>query len=79
MPRPRKCRNVCHFPEILSFVPNGDYTGKPAVILSVDGLPLRIEGGIIAFVMEMLTNAAASAATNSRLTGSMHQRKEIIL
>lgn len=24
------------FPEILSFVPNGDYTGKPAVILSVD-------------------------------------------
>lgn len=36
MPRPRKCRKVCHFPETLEFAPVGAGAEKDAVILTVD-------------------------------------------
>lgn len=36
MPRPRKCRNVCHYPQILSFEPVGSEAKEPAVILKID-------------------------------------------
>lgn len=36
MPRPRKCRKVCHYPETLAFVPIGSGEEKQAVILSID-------------------------------------------
>ena len=36
MPRPRKCRHVCHFPQTLAFIPLGDHDKQDAVILSVD-------------------------------------------
>ena len=36
MPRPRKCRRVCHFPQNLSFLPAEAAQGKPPVILTVD-------------------------------------------
>lgn len=36
MPRPRKCRKVCHFPQNLSLVPTGDVVEREAVILTVD-------------------------------------------
>ena len=36
MPRPRKCRKVCHFPQNLSFVPAEGAEGKTPVILTVD-------------------------------------------
>lgn len=36
VPRPRKCRKVCHFPNSLEFVPAGDGPEAPPVILSVD-------------------------------------------
>lgn len=36
MPRPKKCRAVCHFPQTLSFVPAGGGGESPAVILTVD-------------------------------------------
>ena len=36
MPRPRKCRKVCHFPQTLAFDPTENPEGKEAVILTVD-------------------------------------------
>lgn len=36
MPRPKKCRNVCHYPRILSFEPVGYEGGGEAVSLRVD-------------------------------------------
>ena len=36
MPRPRKCRQVCHFPQALAFVPEESGGEKPPVILTVD-------------------------------------------
>ena len=36
MPRPRKCRQVCHFPQTLAFVPEEPSVEKPLVILTVD-------------------------------------------
>ena len=36
MPRPRKCRKVCYFPETLAFTPAGDTAEREAVILTVD-------------------------------------------
>ena len=36
MPRPRKCRKICHFPQTLEFIPVGNSTGKRTVILTVD-------------------------------------------
>ena len=34
--RPRKCRNVCHFPRILAFAPVGAEEAAPEVVLTVD-------------------------------------------
>lgn len=36
MPRPRKFRNVCHFPRNLRFLPEENGEKKPPVVLSVD-------------------------------------------
>ena len=36
MPRPRKCRRVCHYPEHVSFVPEGVSNPENPVILTVD-------------------------------------------
>ena len=36
MPRPTKCRKVCHFPHTLEFVPAQGVEGKEPVILTVD-------------------------------------------
>lgn len=36
MPRPRKCRKVCHYPETLGFEPVGVEKGTPVIILTVD-------------------------------------------
>ena len=38
MPRPRKCRRVCHFPETLDFFPNApDFdSGNPSITLTID-------------------------------------------
>lgn len=36
MPRPTKCRRVCHFPDTLEFVPAQDAGGRQPVIMSVD-------------------------------------------
>ena len=36
MPRPRKCRKVCHFPQTLSFFPGQGAEQKEPVILTVD-------------------------------------------
>ena len=35
MPRPRKSRRVCHYPQTLSFAPE-EGQGKEAVVLTVD-------------------------------------------
>ena len=35
MPRPVKCRKVCHFPNILEFLP-ADNTENPPIVLTVD-------------------------------------------
>ena len=35
MPRPVKCRKVCHFPSILEFLP-ADNTENPPIVLTVD-------------------------------------------
>lgn len=36
MPRPRKCRKVCHFPQTLEFLPAGSADAGSPVVLSVD-------------------------------------------
>ena len=36
MPRPRKCRKVCHFPQTLEFLPAGASGGEGPVVLTVD-------------------------------------------
>lgn len=36
MPRPTKCRRVCHFPQNLEFMPTQGIEGKEAIILNVD-------------------------------------------
>lgn len=36
MPRPRKCRKVCHLPTTISFTPSDSPEDRPAVILTVD-------------------------------------------
>lgn len=36
MPRPRKCRNVCYYPQILSFEPVGNEKKGPAIVLKID-------------------------------------------
>lgn len=36
MPRPRKCRRVCHYPRTLAFEPVGNEENKSEVILNVD-------------------------------------------
>ena len=36
MPRPRKCRRVCHFPQNLTFLPEEQGEGKETVFLTVD-------------------------------------------
>jgi len=36
MPRPRKCRRVCHFPRTLAFNPIGEQLEAEAVVLTID-------------------------------------------
>ena len=36
MPRPVKCRKVCHFPQILEFLPADDTEKKAPIVLTVD-------------------------------------------
>ena len=36
MPRPRKCRKVCHFPTVLAFAPVGSSSENTPVILTID-------------------------------------------
>ena len=36
MPRPVKCRKVCHFPQILEFLPADDTEKKMPIVLTVD-------------------------------------------
>ncbi len=36
MPRPRKCRKVCHMPKVCNFVPVGKDENQAAVVLTVD-------------------------------------------
>ena len=36
MPRPVKCRKVCHFPKVLEFFPADDTEKKTPIVLTVD-------------------------------------------
>ena len=36
MPRPRKCRKVCHLPFEKEFIPAGGYQKGPSIIMTVD-------------------------------------------
>ena len=36
MPRPIKCRKVCHFPNVLEFLPADDTDKKTPIVLTVD-------------------------------------------
>ena len=36
MPRPVKCRKVCHFPDVLEFFPVDDNKNTPPIILTID-------------------------------------------
>jgi len=36
LPRPRKCRKVCHFPETLGFAPVGTEGERPTIVLTID-------------------------------------------
>ena len=36
MPRPVKCRKVCHFPNVLEFLPADDTDKKAPIVLTVD-------------------------------------------
>ena len=36
MPRPVKCRKVCHFPNVLEFLPADNTEKKTPIVLAVD-------------------------------------------
>ena len=36
MPRPVKCRKVCHFPNVLEFLPADNTEKKTPIVLTVD-------------------------------------------
>ena len=36
MPRPVKCRKVCHFPNVLEFLPADNAEKKVPIVLTVD-------------------------------------------
>ena len=36
MPRPTKCRKVCHFPKVLEFLPAHADIGQPRIFLTLD-------------------------------------------
>ena len=36
MPRPVKCRKVCHFPNVLEFFPSDENEKKTPIVLTVD-------------------------------------------
>lgn len=36
MPRPTKCRRVCHFPKVLEFLPTPAEARKPPIVLTID-------------------------------------------
>ena len=36
MPRPVKCRKVCHFPNVLEFLPADDTEKKMPIVLTVE-------------------------------------------
>ncbi len=36
MPRPVKCRKVCHFPNVLEFLPADNAEKKAPIVLTVD-------------------------------------------
>ena len=36
MPRPVKCRKVCHYPDVLEFLPADDTEKKTPIVLTVD-------------------------------------------
>ena len=36
MPRPMKCRKVCHFPKVLKFLPSDKKDKEPQILLTVD-------------------------------------------
>ena len=38
MPRPVKCRKVCHFPNVLEFFPADDTEKKTPIVLTVDAI-----------------------------------------
>ena len=40
MPRPVKCRKVCHFPNVLEFLPADNAEKKAPIVLTVDELSL---------------------------------------
>ena len=41
MPRPVKCRKVCHFPQILEFLPADAYSAKTEHSLRMSGALFR--------------------------------------
>ena len=41
MPRPVKCRKVCHFPNILEFLPADNTEKKTPIVLTVDEYETR--------------------------------------
>ena len=38
MPRPVKCRKVCHFPNVLEFLPADNAEKKVPIVLTVDAV-----------------------------------------
>lgn len=36
MPRPRKCRKVCHLPDEKEFLPSNGCQGRPVMVMTVD-------------------------------------------
>ena len=49
MPRPVKCRKVCHFPNILEFLPTDNTEKKTPIVLTVDEYETLAAAGIKLF------------------------------
>ena len=75
MPRPVKCRKVCHFPHVLEFLPADDTEKKMPIVLTVTiNNKIVPEDIMISFVEDEFVNFNNEVA---KITGEFTQLQSI--
>ena len=95
MPRPVKCRKVCHFPNVLEFLPADNAEKKAPIVLTVDeyetirlldkkmhslmGIRLESRAGISESAMVKVATATLEDVTSRSFIKNMQWKKEKVL